>query len=1318
MLKVDKPKKYAKLKSGNGYGSQTSSQYNPQVTVPDRTIEPTLTKQQTQPTYGTGQVLGASAIQKKAVKSAVDRQRQIVRAKIQSKIKNRVSANQSAFKLKVNQIEANQKLRVGAKYAPKHIGVHQNSDEDNEYMRVKADAKNKAIELVNKTKADPSTGRFDRFVDKVTFGADRRADSARRFAEEQAVAVADRQVKVYEEKLQAHNTLQAQLQADYERKKSQLSPTQLNALAEQYNAKLQSSVNDLNHVRAYTEGTIEGYGLSAKEKLKSTSGKVAGWINRNVIQKAQENPAWKYTLGEGSENIPSVQTAPSRIINWFGNINTKDRNIYKYGGESMNRVGSGKNAWQATFNQRNKNTRPWVDIKPGAQADQILGQETRNLIEARKKIGVTDPDKLDYDKVMEKKLLAYNKSNRYRNSAEEVASDPWNLLAGAGALLKTAKGGKYASKFTKTTRANRGTAWAFKTADKVSEAKSMVRSAFAENTVVKKLFSEAKTSGEHLSDAVQVAKNIQKTEQDAILGRINAINKKLTQGEKLDISIFDDLKTLTDSEAKMLQRITNGKLNARDRLRLSGKNYAPIREKLETIAKKWDEFAEQMKLADDVKSTRFGKGKKLYSPRTAWVKKDLKEYNFRAYKKHLVDQPADDFRQGAVDRYFKSNIDEIHATKQTSKANRLKLERDELLKRYDESLEVQRKNVTKAYKKTRSPGARLRSAVGAPTRLWKKSVLKYRPAWTVNNVLYNTQAGVLASGPGSLVEQAKMLNPRYYRKAMDESKKYFGSNLGKEIGDAGRLNKFYSGVEDWSRVAAGRVAMKKYGNVEKAQKRVNKYLFDYKTTNIERPLKAVVPFWAWQKNLTKAGATMPYDRPLGAIAYNRLDKNLQADFDKQFEAVVPKLTEMGYSEDEIQAMKEDQAKYFAKRLRVGNKYYTTPFNAFSEQGLSSTGFNPYLSAVGETAEGVDSYGRKIMGNEASIIRRLTTKFPQAELGYKKYKSYRVDKGLDKPSKKYIGESGSEGYGLTKERQGYDSSKPNYDSNMDPRTKNKQDLSAFLGKPRSLEFNKEKYLESKNLQKVTTEYFKKSGEWKDMDYDKSQAEQKKLFKKYGITADEFYKGILAKYDSDFTKKVKAKKEEASAKNKKLFEEYARQPKGTRNMWATKKLAELNDEGYFDDNPFLKSFKWINKDSYTKAGKQRLVQQALKTGDWSAYRKAYGVKSSPHQYKGKYFKSSESMAKYKRGEFWRKYADADPEARRDLLDKNPEYNDRKDWTKKQWDDWKAEQRKKHIAGLNKKDGGKKLGKYQKQNQRKADEFNATRIYRRKYKRLAYS
>lgn len=1288
------------------------------------------------------QVAAAAQAQRIAVANEVARQKAIRRGQVQGQVDSRVAANSATLKLKVSQARDAFKIRIGGNYAPGKINVPKYVSDDPEFDRLKARARAEALKRIDSMKGSNAKG-FDKLIDKVTFGADRRASAARSFAEREAVAVADRQVKVYQQKLDAHNKLQASLQADYERQRERMSSADLNTLAAQYNARLEASVGALKRTEAYLVGSVEGYDSKAKAKLTSKPAAAAAAFNRNIVQKAASNPIWKYTLGEGSRNIPSVVTAPSRAINFLGNLNTQDRKIYKYGGEITSRLNSKDNAWQATLNQRNVNLKPVVDQKfDKATAWKELSKESTKTLLWRSKFEAAKDDKAK-TKIAKEYWTARNRTLRNDNSAKEIAADPLNLAVGLGAATRVLKGTKYISKLTGKTAA--------------------LKNSVGNNKIIKWLNTEAKSPEQSLSDAIDAAKVTQGTAQRNVLARIAQIDKKVSGG-KVDLGVFDDLAKLTESEAKMLQRMKAGKLSPRDHLMLIGRGTKPVREKLMRIAARWDDFTEQMKLADNVQNTSYGKGKRLYSPATAWTDGDLAKYNFRL-KRGKYTQSKSDFEQGAVDRYLQSSV------RQQGKAARprLEMEREALLKRYADTVDEARATVTKAERKTvklgkyikmRKNGTSIegmnagkaavnsaRAITGAPMKLWKNSVLKYRPAWTVNNTLYNAQAGVLSGGAGYIPEQLKMLNPRYARKAMDEIPSTVRTDLAKEIGSKGKLNKFYAGVENNPRTAAFRALKKKGLSDEEALKRVDKYFFNYTTKNWERPLKTILPFWAWQKNLTKAAVRMPFDRPGAAIGYNRFDRQQEQTFEKDFETMVPALKAQGYSDADIEKMKEEQKKYFGGKLKVGGKYYNTPFNAFSEKGLTSMGFNPYLAAAGEASNSVDSFGTPIKGNEASLRRRLTTKFPQAELGYKWYKGKRVDKGLDKPSEKYIGAAGSEGYGMTKEKQGYDPKKANYKAGMDPRTKNKQDLAAFLGKPREMTFDKGKFVEGKKLQKVTAEYFSQSEAWKNMDFNAAEAERKKLFDKFGLSSDDFFKGILAKYDTDHTKKIKGLKEAAAAQNKSLFAEYAKQPKGTRNEWASDKLKELNKIGYFDDNPFLKSFKWVNKDSIAKAAKSKAVKHALatgdwsqyrkaygskapsakkiardyavKTGDWSAYRKKYGGKSTPYQTAGKYFKTATSMEKYKEGVFWQEYAQASKADRKKLLAKNSQYDRRANWTDQQWDDWKIQDKAKKLAKLKSYgNSGKIYDKALAANKTKAGRYKDAQTYRRRQKRVAYA
>ncbi len=1326
------------------------SSVNPQKTVAPKVLQTPQTKI----------VMPTSQSVALAAKQNAEKIKVVLATKMKKQLNVKVAENVKTNVLKVQKIREIKSVAVGRNYAPKtltYVGEAKTKSEK-EYQRIKNEAMLQAQQGVDYVKGDPTTGWWSKTVDKVTFGSDRRASGARKYAESQATAVADRQVKVYETKLDEHNKLLAKLQADFEAKKLKLSAKELNALADKYQKQMADSLKNINNIAAYTEGTIEGYGLKASEKIKSKPGQLASWFGDNVVKKVADNPIWKYTLGSGSKNVPSLVTAPSRLVNLVGNLNTKDRTIYKSGGGSENRVTSGKNAWQSTYNQRNVNLKPVTD-KPYVK--EVVWQELAD----KNKVGTLTWQKFKEAKSKEEKeriAQAYwdnkNKQERTKNSVTEIAADP---LIALGPLAKVLKGSKFVSSLANAGKTNKLTSWGFKTADALKDFKFKVKNSATDSKLVNWLAKEHKTPEQQLKDAIEIATKTQGDAQKKLFPRIKQLTKKIN-GKTIDFSVFDDFTKLTDSTAKMLQRMRAGKLTARDRLMLAGDS--PTRNMLETISKKWDDFSEDMRLADRVKTTRFGKGKQTYSPRTVWTKGDLKQYNFRLQRKKGI-QNADDFTQGAIDRFIKSSL-----TAQTKGSKtRLIAERDELLKSYDDATIPQRAEIDRLDKKVRSPWNKVRKVASAPMRAWKLSVLKLRPAWTVNNTLYNAQAGLLAGGKGYIKEQAKMLNPRYARRAMDDIPQGVKTDLAKEIGGKGRLNKFYAGVENNPRVATFRALKNKGLSDAEALKRVDKYFFNYKTKNWERPIKAVVPFWQWQKNLAKASATMPFDRPIAALAYHRLEKHQQNQFEKDFAEVIPKLKEAGYTDEEIEKLKQEKAAIYAKRMKIGGKYYNTPFNAFSDKSLSNLGINPYLTAAAEFSSAEDQYGRKISGQEASLSNRLSSKFPQVDMGYKRYKGWRVDKGLDKPEINYIGKKGGEGYGMTKKKQGYDKTKPNYVASLDPRNKNTDDISAFLGKPKGISFDKEGFVKTKVLQKVSEEYFKKSEEWsKSKDFAKSEKERKKLFKSYGITEDDFYGGILSKYDTESAKKIKGMKKEASASNKKLFQEYAKQPKGTRNQWAVKKLKELVSKGYFDDNPFLKSFKWINSESVGKAEKQTLVQDSLRTGDWSkyvakyghtekakarnlamqtgdwtaytakygktdkaeardlavktgdwaAYKAQYGTKVTPYKYGGKYFKSDATMEKYKKGEFWNKYADSSITERRELLAKNPKYNERADWTADMWTEWKKKDKAERVNKLRKyKNYDSIIEKLIAQNNKKASRTKNAQG-RRKTKRIAYA
>lgn len=1277
-LSVTTAKPQGNLKVTNHYGMQGST-YNPQQTAPVghvqaaapvqhyqpaatvSRVQPAATSSRIQPAVSAAEIARIAQEQRLAVEREAARQREIVRQQVQLRVDTGV-ANQK-IKLEAR-AAAVPKLAVGRVPTPK-IKLPEQSAYDKAY----ADAWHQAMTEFDQRRSTSNKSGFSAFWDKLTMGQDRRDMSARQYAEQRVREIMDRDFPDYERRINEYIARQAAAQERITKAATgKISQADYDKLVSTEQSALDTEFAQLEKQGAHYEAMTAAFGQASQKPLTSFTAKT---LTKAAKLIGTENPIWRYTLGQGSANIPSLVTAPSRVANWVGNLNTKDRTIYTQGGGSFSRAGSDLNAWQATFNQRTFNARPWVDVGRGAKADAILGAEVRSLINTRKQAGEKNPDRLDYDKVMDERLRSYNRSHRGFNSAFDVAADPVNLVGGGlGLAARSASRSQFATNLLKR---------------------------FTDNPLIRKLTTEVVTPGERFAATTENIRDQSRTLQTRLLQQIS---EKSKGANNYDISVFDDLQSMTDSELRILQRMTDGKLSIRDRLMLAGRNYAPARARLESVAAKWQDFSEQMRIVDDVKNTRFGKGKRTYSPRTVWTD-DVDKYDFRLFKRRNSVQSGQDFLHGVADRFFKSNYDQHFSdlkplwdeysqsftdSKAAYGAARTSYRRDATgIGRWMRNHRAVRADVSLG----RAVFNTARSLPGLPTRVWKQSVLKYRPAWYVNNALYNVQAATLAGGGRALAEHARLLLPGRLNRALDEVPHELRTKLASEVG-TDRIARFGTRLENWSRVAAFRGARASGYNDKQALQRVNKYLFDYSTKNWERPIKAFVPFWAFQKNLAKAAASLPFDRPAAAVGYNRLDRYQQKQFDEDFNATIPELREMGYSDAEIETFRNDQAKYFRGRLRVAGRYITTPFNAFSEKQMSQFGVTPWLSAAAESAQSVDSFGRPIRGGEATLSRRLLSKFPQVELGVQSFRSLMVNRGKLKPSERYIGEPGSEGYGLGKERQGFDASKSNYVERLDPRRRLGQNMLAFAGVPRAMTFDRDEFLKTKRLQRVTQEYF--ATDWRSMPFDQQQAAQSALFSRFGMTADDFFNGVLAKYDTENTKRIKDMKESARAQNQTLLDEYARQPFGTRSTWAANKLQELADSGHFGQNPFLFSFAkgantnrssgWLTPDSITKsrksAEKKADYDRAQRTGDWSKWRAKYGVsKSSPYQFDGKHFKSADSMERYKRGkakhaeaEFWRSYGAAGKDTRKKMLAENPQYNTRANWTRADWDKWRAE------------------------------------------------
>ncbi len=1308
-LTVAKPKAQPKITVTTAKGGLQGSTANPQKTAPATTLQRTTSPQKTAPatvvqnTYNPQAAAQATAAAEHAAataQAAAIAQAAIIkeqtRVRVQGVLDGKVASNLSTLKVAAAPAAARVKLRTGRVATPR-IVVPKSKDTRSEYQKAYDDAFDRANED-SKSKQSAGKKNFAQSLwDKVTFGQDRRNVSARSYADKKGNDIAKQQSSAYEKTLKKFLAEQAGKKSNIEKTKF-TSKAAFDRAVSDYDKWQQDQINQLERSRGNITGAYEGYSKFSKSPVTSTAAAKAISAAHSATKPAHSllGNVWKYTLGSGSQNVPSVVTAPSRAVNFIGNLNTKNRTIYQEGGGSMNRAGSKQNAWQATFNQRNFNVRPWVDVPYSkAAAEKKFGEKATSYVNAMKQIKSKNKDAVDRDKVLQSMWDADNDNNKRQNTLLNLVADPLNFAGGV-----TASGNKFVSNAAKTSKVGN---WVGKTA----AAAGSTKLGQATKKAASWLNQEHKTLEQRRSDYVQ-------QELDDIYQKKPEVRKYIEEWMKNKHSIK------AQSKAESALAVTNDFAGF-------SKQETAIYQKFVRNGHKWDGIADDLpadrraqieatsdkwrKHLDDLVTKENKKG--VATPyRQNYIPQYTKNYNLFTILKNKKKGAAGDwwFTQQQKHQQVqkkKQLIKSLAARDYYSKLSRQDLPnlRESVAGRADIAENIDRiQNVNKQVKAT--PWEKVTRPLSAPVRAWKKSVLLGSPRWYVNNEIFNQLQGISAGGAKFLLNQRKtgqylehIKQNAKARNAPSEAKRILedvGSNISTQTG-GGRLSKIATKQENRARVALYRTFRQRGMSHDDAAKKLNQSLFKYTTKNWERPIKTVVPFWAFQKNVMKAAGRMPFDHPKSAVAYNSVDQKQQQDFNKQFDTeVVPKLKAMGATDEDISKARAQQSKFYGGKIRLPNgNYMTMPFNAFSESGMDQFGLNPYLSMFSEVVNGTDAFGNSINGRESTFAQRLISKFPQAQLTKEGITKALIKSGKMKPTSNWIGKPGSEGYGMSKEAQGYDPTKANYQKNLDGGANFNKNLTSWLGAPRQSNFDTSEFIRREQLKRAKTDYFKL--DTKGMKWDEAEAKRSAIFKKYGLTADEFYKGELGKYDTDSTKEIKGMKEDARTLNNKLREEYLKQPKGSRGAWAVAKLNELNKSGYFDKNPFLKSFDWLTNDTVIKADKTAAYRKAKASGDWTAYNATYGasrqLRSTPHvangkhfkskasmdrylananrpkfTHDGKHFKSAESMNRYKEGKFWDQFSKASKDQKDKLLADNPQFNTRKDWTAEQWQYWR--------------------------------------------------
>ena len=311
------------------------------------------------------------------------------------------------------------------------------------YNQAKNTAKAKANELLQKSVKRPGTGFVAQFLDNITFGDTRRAQQQRQFAANQTDAI-NGLVSDFESKVSAYEKKHAALKAAAEASKLKgwaAYNAAYKALSDFENAE----IPNLQKNMAGIEGLSETYSKAASKPISTRPARALNWLSSTVgnsLPAQTISKVFQYTLGAGDQNIPSLVTAPSRTVNWIGNMldPTALKNYHQ--GKTTQGIEAGKNAWTATFNQRNLN---FEQPKPVSKSEFISSLYKKLAVKETGK-SLTEWYKANRGK-LDSLYTDADRQKRETNYALEFMLDPLSLVsAGAKAAGSVARGSAIAGR--------------------------------------------------------------------------------------------------------------------------------------------------------------------------------------------------------------------------------------------------------------------------------------------------------------------------------------------------------------------------------------------------------------------------------------------------------------------------------------------------------------------------------------------------------------------------------------------------------------------------------------------------------------------------------------------------------------------------------------------------------------------------------------------------------------------------------------------------------------------------------------------------------
>jgi len=813
---------------------------------------------------------------------------------------------------------------------------------------------------------------------------------------------------------------------------------------DQYNATVNTAKTRVSALAAVYNQTIQSTSAQISSPTTGRAGRLLSGA-LGLTKKVGLDKVWQYTLGSGTDRVPSIVTAPTRALNFARNLGWNfgfpgeggrfgppPSTIYKEGGVQGKLKPGLLNAWKATYQQRPFN------LKPSNSPNAWL---------------------------------------RGVNTALDLGLDPANYVT-AGLWSKAGS--------------------------KIGDASRLI-GRFARPGA--DAFASTRLGGK----AVDLGKWLA-APNSGTGGRY--INKLVKQASK-------DYAKLNDNEINAYQDLMKaGGSVSKDQLAVWRKAGVDV-PKVQAFAESRRALFDRLYQAESAQGINYGK-RYGYFPTQRLVKEQAQ------LEKNVADNAWTPFFKLSKEADFQGPF------------TRKELASGEALRQWAS----QRALGT-------LPKNRLRKIISAPNTAWRTSVLGLRPAWYAYNMAWNIPASFLAGGPKTARAYARILRAgRTDAKALGERFTFrppsqfgtlpegvtgglFGGSVVKGLKRPG------SWIEDFSRVAAGQ-ALKDQGLSDKQiVDRVNRYLFNYRDLrNIERPIRAVLPFWQFQKNINRLALELPFTNPKAARALHYL-------YSTTVEQPLSRLPAGGYTYRDPQTGEQvtynpREAYKNSGRIRIpGLGWVTTPWLPILPYQLNQFGVSPWLGLLNGYVQNKDYFGNPV--NDKSFGDNFANLFPQWKVGGLFVKSLNKRAGQPGTFQTWISESG-----YTKERQGYDPTKPNYTSQLDPSVAFKKVFRNFLGGGvlGAADFDEQKYRENMNYYQFSKDYFSHDWNKEFPDYNQRVLAQTLLAKRYGYNLQkDLYDGKWAKYDSPNTAKAKAEKDAAHNLENEVYKIYNQLPAGT-------------------------------------------------------------------------------------------------------------------------------------------------------------------------------